>query len=76
MTDVTDEEIYIRNEMYETYIETGVEMFKGPNRTPGKSPMSRLEETISFFKSLGTLDGDRKSYNLQKLREDFYKGAA
>jgi hypothetical protein len=76
MTDVSEEEIFIRNEMYETLMESGKEILCNTKGFPiGKSPLGLLDENIRFFKSLGDTDSSKKCYDLELMRKKFIEGA-
>lgn len=76
MMDVTEEEIFIRNEMYDTLMESGREILHNPKGFPiGKSPLGLLDENIRFFKSLGDNDSSKKCSDLELMRKKFIEGA-
>lgn len=75
MTDVTEEEIFIRNEMYETLMESSKEILSSTSTFPvGKSPLVLLDENIRFFKSLGDADSKKKYSDLEGIRKKFIEG--
>jgi len=70
MTQVTEDEIKINNEIYETIVEGGMEVLRNPiSFRKDITPIEYLDGCIQFFSDLDSVDGYNKCANLIKMRD-------
>jgi len=73
-TEVTQDEIKINNEIYETIVEGGIEILSNPISFRSANPIEYLNACIQFFSELDTVDGYNKCATLLKLRDRYNEG--